>query len=139
MRKGFGLIEVLVALVVIMAIFMTAMRVSLLSTRTNRYSESVTYAAALGHTKLSSLKNLPADSSDLDLQWHMDPDNPIVCGNTPFYRFWQVKDLSVGKEITLYVAWDDYSREKARNFGSLTGLEESSCPSISYRDVFLKE
>lgn len=139
MKRGFSLIEVLVALVVTMAIFMAAMKVSILSTRTNRYSESITYASALGHTKLASLRNLPPDSSDLELQWHKDPDNPILCDSMRFYRFWQVNDLPMGKEVTLYVTWDDHFRGKARNFGSLTGLQESTCPRISFMDVVLKE
>ncbi|HQG32132.1 MAG TPA: prepilin-type N-terminal cleavage/methylation domain-containing protein, partial [Deltaproteobacteria bacterium] len=139
MRKGLSLIEVLVALAVTMAIFMVAMRVSILSTRTSRYSESLTYASALGHAKLMSLKSLPHDSPDLDLQWHKDPDNPILCGNVPFYRFWQVSDVPIGKEIILFVAWDDHLREKAQGFGSLASLQESGCAKISFKDVFLKE
>ncbi len=139
MRKGFSLIEVLVALAVTMAIFMVALRVSILSTHTNSHSESVTYASAMGHTKLVSLKNLSPDSPDLDLQWHKDPDNPILCGNVPFYRFWQVSDVPVGKEIVLYVAWDDNSREKSRSFDSLASLQESRCPKICFKDVLLKE
>jgi len=139
MRKGFSLIEVLVALVVTMAIFMVAMRVSILSVQTDRSSESITYASALGHTKLVSLKNLPADSSALDLEWHRDQDNPILCGNVRFYRFWQVSDVPLGREIALYVAWDDHLREKAQNFGSLTSLEESRCSRISFSDVLFEE
>lgn len=139
MSKGSSLIEVLVALVVIMGIFIAASKASILSIRTNRYSEAITYASALGHTKLVSLKSLPLDSSDLDINWHQDPENPIVCDNMRFYRFWQVNDSLIGREVHLYVAWDDHFRNKAQDFSSLTSLEESRCPRISFRDVFLKE
>ena len=137
--KGFTLIEVLVTLCVIMIFFVGISRISLLSTRTSRYSEDLTYATALGHAKLLGLKALPIDSPLMSLDWHQDPDNPLTCQNREFYRFWLVNDVSLGKEVRIYVAWKDKDRGTVYNFGSLADLTGSQCSKIDFADVFLKE
>lgn len=135
MNRGFSLVEVLTALMVTMAVFVTAAKLTILSVRSNAYSESLTYASVLGHTRLVSLKSLAADSPDLKAQRHEDAANPSTLGNRQFYCFWQVDKVSLGKRIVLHVAWDDGERPGARSLGSLESLEQSGCPYITFTTV----
>ncbi|MBN2299182.1 MAG: prepilin-type N-terminal cleavage/methylation domain-containing protein [Deltaproteobacteria bacterium] len=137
--KGFSLIEVLVALFVIMAFFAGISKITILSARSCRYSEDLSCAATLGHSKLIFLGSLQPGSSDLSLEWHQDPLNPIVMHNKDFYCFWQVTEVSVGKKVNLFVAWNDNLRGYAGNFDSLADLKGSSCPHIDFTDILLDE
>ncbi len=139
MKKGFSLIEVLIALLIFMIIFVSYMKISVLSIRSNRYSEDLTTASILAHTKLVALNNLPADSPEVSPAWHQDPENPIVLGNVCFYRFWEVNDITFGKQVKLFAVWDDRERSKAGGFGSLSDLQSSRCPVVSFRDILLYE
>lgn len=139
MKKGYSLLEVMIALLLIMIIFFAYMKISVLSIRSNRYSEDITTASVLAHTKLVSLKNLSAESAQLSPQWHQDPENPIVRENVSFYRFWEVTDIPLGKQVMLYVSWYDQTRSKPGHSGSLTDLQESRCPMVTFQDIFLAE
>jgi Tfp pilus assembly protein PilV len=137
--RGFALIEVMISLFIIMVFFVGISKISVLSTRSCAYSENLTYASVLGHSKLLALKQLPLDSSELSSNWHQDPENPIISNNKNYYRFWMVNTVSLGKEIRMFVAWDDTHREKASDFGSFEGLQSSTCPCVDFSDVFLQE
>ena len=138
MRKGLSLIEVLVALAVTMAIFMVAMR-----------CPSFRPAPAVIPNLSPIVRSRPCEAhvpeeppsrfAGPGFAVAQGPGQSILCGNVPFYRFWQVSDVPIGKEIILFVAWDDHLREKAQGFGSLASLQESGCAKISFKDVFLKE
>lgn len=135
MKKGFSLLEVMITLLVIMLIFLASARISVLNTRSSRYSEDLTHASVLGHTRLVKLKRLPLDSPDLETRWHKDDDNPLEYGQGRFYQFWQVDEAPEGRKVVLHVAWDESTRPEAKDFGSLAALEESGCPHISFHDV----
>jgi prepilin-type N-terminal cleavage/methylation domain-containing protein len=139
MRKGFSLIEVLVALFITMIIFMSVIKISVLSLRSNSYSESITYASILGHMKLGSLKHQSFDSAELKPQWHRDSLNPISYETKQFYRFWSVYDVSAGKKVILYTAWVD--GERGINGGAVTmeDIQNGHCPNISFSDIFIKD
>jgi len=137
--KGFSLIEVLVALFLIMTCFAGISKIMILSARSCRYSEDLSYASAFGHSKLVFLESLQPESSDLSLDWHQDPLNPIVLQNKDFYCFWMITKVAVGKKVNLFVAWNDNIRGDVKNFGSLADLQDSKCPHIDFTDIFLKE
>jgi prepilin-type N-terminal cleavage/methylation domain-containing protein len=137
--RGFTLIEVLIALCVIMVFFVGISKISVLTTRSSRYSEDLTYATALGHSKLLGLKAVPISSPSMSLDWHQDPGNPLSCQNKEFYRFWLVSKVSLGKEVRMYVAWKDKEKDSVYNFGSLADLTGSQCSKIDFADVFLQE
>ncbi len=137
--KGFSLIEVLVALFVIMVFFAGISKMMILSARSCRYSEDLSCAATLGHSKMILLGSLPHDSPELSSDWHQDPSNPVVMGNKDFYCFWQITDVPLGRKVNLFVAWNDSRSEKAENFGSPADLEDSTCPHIDFTDILLKE
>jgi prepilin-type N-terminal cleavage/methylation domain-containing protein len=137
--RGFTLIEVLIALCVIMVFFVGISKISVLTTRSSRYSEDLTYATTLGHSKLLGLKAVPTSSPLMSLDWHQDPDNPLSCQNKEFYRFWLVSKVPLGKEVRMYVAWKDKEKDSVYNFGSLGDLTGSQCSKIDFTDVFLVE
>ena len=137
--RGFTLIEVLVTLCIIMIFFVGISKIAVLSTRSCRYSDDLTYAAALAHSKLLGFKVLEMDSQEMSVAWHQDPDNPIDWHNKKFYRFWQVSAVPLGKEVKMYIAWDEPHRETLREFTSLAELKDSKCPCIDFTDVFLTE
>ena len=137
--RGFSLIEVLVTLCVIMVFFVGISKIAVLSTRSCSYSEDLTYATTLGHSKLLGLKTLKLDSLEMSLAWHQDPGNPIGWQNKEYYRVWQVREVPPGEEAKMYIAWNDSQRGTLRNFTSLEDLKSSKCPCIDFADVFLQE
>jgi len=137
--KGFSLIEVLVALFVIMVFFAGISKLTILSVRSCRYSQDLTYASALGHSKLVALSSLQPGSSDLSLDWHQDPLNPTVLQGKHFHCFWQIEEDPLGRKVNLFVAWGDNLRDRVRNFGSLDDLKGSTCAHIDFTDIVLIE
>lgn len=131
MKKGFGLVEVMIALMIISVVIIAVTRMFMVSTRTNTYAESLTYASALGHSRLVSLKALAYDAPELQDGWHRDTGNPIREGERRFYVFWSVQTQENGKAITAYTAWDDQS--EARDFGSADALLNSGCGHVEFR------
>ena len=137
MKRGIALIEVLVALFLCMILFAAAARLSLTAIRGGADAEARTYASVMGHSKLSSLLNLPYTAAELEPRWHADPGNPLRGGRIPFYRFWQVDGVEGGKRVVLFVAWDSGSRTGAEDLGSLADAETSGCPKVSFRGILL--
>jgi prepilin-type N-terminal cleavage/methylation domain-containing protein len=133
MKRGFGLVEVMVALVVIAIFIVAVTRMYMASTRVSAYADNLTYASALGHTKLLFLKALPYDARELDAGWHRDPGNPIQEGGRTFYLFWSVLMQPKKKEITVYAAWND--RGQADNFGAQAELQGSGCAHVEFRGL----
>lgn len=139
MNKGYSLIEVMVSLLILMVVFVAVSKVVVLGIRSNGYSEALTVASVLGHTKLIALNNLPSLSPNLDLKWHEDPDNPIKLDNTLYYRFWEVNENSLGKQVYLYVVWDDHRRSFPGKFNSLAEIKSSGFPVVVFSDLFPHE
>jgi prepilin-type N-terminal cleavage/methylation domain-containing protein len=137
MRKGFTLIEVMIALFILMICIVAFARMQLVCIHAKGYSERLTRATVLGSARLSILRIEPFTIQDLQTGWHLDQDNPIKYGKVDFYRFWSVKDVAEGKDVMMYIAWGD--KVQVRNFGSLEELNSSSCPKISLRELFLNQ
>ncbi|MCK9264739.1 MAG: prepilin-type N-terminal cleavage/methylation domain-containing protein [Deltaproteobacteria bacterium] len=133
--RGFSLLEVLVALLVIMLLFTAGARISILSTRSGSYARDHTCAAVLGHTGLVRLAGLDYGSPELRAGWHRDPANPIEYGGrSGYYRFWQIDESSMGKQVVLFVTWNEGAR-KASDFGSQVSLKESGCPQVWFSEI----
>jgi prepilin-type N-terminal cleavage/methylation domain-containing protein len=139
MNRGFTLIEVLVALILCMIIFLGAMRLSIFTIRSGSYAEALTFASVYGHTKLASLVNEPYTAADLQPRWHQDPANPTSHDGFIFYRFWKVDEVETGKKVVLYIAWDSSAGERAADFGSEDDLKGSRCSKISFSDMLFKD
>lgn len=135
MNRGFSLLEVLVALLVIMLLFTAGAKISILSTRSGSYARDHTLAAVLGHAGLVRLAGLDHGSPELRAGWHRDPANPIEYnGRGGYYRFWQIDESPMGKQVVLFVVWNEGVR-KASDFGSLVSLKESGCPQVSFSEI----
>lgn len=135
MSRGFSLLEVLVALLLIMLLFTAAAKISILATRSGSYAQDHTCAAVLGHTGLVRLAGLDYGSPELRAGWHRDPANPIEFGGRGgYYRFWQIDESPKGKQVVFSVAWDEGAR-KAADFGSQISLKESGCPQASFSEI----
>jgi prepilin-type N-terminal cleavage/methylation domain-containing protein len=139
MRKGFTLIEVMIALCIIMICVLTTSKLSLISFQSKSYGEHLTNATILGNSRLDFLQRLPMNSPELRKSWHRDPMNPIRKASIEYYRFWLVDDLPKGKEVTIYVAWHDKQMGMAHNFGSPEDLMASRCPRVDMGEFINKE
>ena len=125
MKRGFGLVEVLVSLVIITVALSAATRLFIVSTRTGAYADSLTYAASLAHSRLQMLKAAAFDDPALGPGWHTDAGNPTYVDERPYYLAWSVSARGTGKNITMYAAWTD--RGEAGNFASADNLISSGC------------
>lgn len=139
MKNGFSLIEVLVALLIIVIMFMGIMKISILSLRANAYSEALTHASVLGHTKLVHLKGQGIECRELRPEWHQDPLNPIISNSIRFYRFWQVHEMAAGKRVEMYTAWVDPVRREQGAPVSAADMRSGNWPHIVMTDIFLRE
>jgi len=128
--RGFTLIEVMISLCLIMLCIFSVSKLLLLVFRSESYGECVTRATVLGNAQLNLLRCRPMASPDLKRDWHQDRSNPIKSGAAEFYRFWAVDDLPRGKEVTVFVAWNDRLMDKAADFASMDDLKTSRCPKI---------
>jgi prepilin-type N-terminal cleavage/methylation domain-containing protein len=137
MRKGFTLIEVMIALCILMICIVAFARMQLVCIHAQGYGERLTRATVLGSAMLSSLRNERFTIQDLQSGWHPDQYNPIKEGNVNFYRFWSVMDVAEGKDVMMYIAWGD--KTKIGNFGSFEELNSSHCPRIDLRELFLSQ
>jgi prepilin-type N-terminal cleavage/methylation domain-containing protein len=135
MRKGFTLIEVMIALCILMISAVAFARMQLVCIHARGYGEHLTRATTLGSASISALRNRKSTIQDLQAGWHTDQNNPIEEGNADFYRFWSVTDVAEGKDVVMYIAWGD--KAKVWNFGSFKELDSSHCPRIDLRELFL--
>ena len=139
MKKGFTLIEVLISLCILMICILAFTKMNLACIHAKAYGERLTRATVLGNTKLCALRAQSLTLSDFHEGWHQDQNNPLKVGETTFYRFWTALDRIYGKDVIIFVAWDDKTRAKVRDFSSLEELKSSSCPCISLEEVFLNQ
>jgi Tfp pilus assembly protein PilV len=139
MKKGFTLMEVMISLCIVMICVVTLSKLMILAFRSKSYSECLTHAVVLGHSKLVSLESMPITSPDLSKSWHQDLTNPLNVDNREYYRFWIVDDAPQGKEVSIYVAWHDQEMGRAGDFGSLEDLNASRCPRIELSEFISKE
>jgi prepilin-type N-terminal cleavage/methylation domain-containing protein len=135
MRRGFTLIEVMIALLILMICIVAFAKMQLVCIHAKGYGERLTRATVLGSSTLSILRNGRFTIQDLRGGWHSDQNNPIKEGNVDFYRFWSVTDNAEGKDVMMYIAWGDNAR--IWNFGSFEELNSSHCPRIGLHELFL--
>lgn len=137
MRKGFSLIEVMIALCILMISALAFFRMHLVCIQARAYAESHTRASVLGSSKMAHLDSLQASAPELSLEWHRDQDNPIMDNGIQYWRFWIVREAPQGTYATVYVAWTDKTRGKAADFGSEELLAAALCPKVSFRELLL--
>lgn len=137
MKKGFSLIEVMIALCILMVSAMAFFRMHMVCTQARAYADCLTRATVLGSSRMLHLDSLPATAPDLTEEWHQDPGNPITDSGMQFYRFWIVRNATEGKEATVYVAWSDRTRARASNFASEEEIVAARCPKVSFNELLV--
>lgn len=135
MRRGFSLIEVMVALCILMVSVLAFFRMHQAGVRAGSYAECLTRATALASSEMMLLGSLPYAAPELEQAWHQDPGNPITDGGMRFFRFWILRENSGGKDATVYVAWSDKGRVPARNFASQEEIDAVPCPKIAVSEL----
>ena len=73
MKKGFSLIEVMIALCILMVSAMAFFRMHMVCTQARAYADCLTRATVLGSSRMLHLDSLPATAPDLTEEWHQDP------------------------------------------------------------------
>lgn len=136
-RKGFSLVEVMVALCLLMVSALAFFRMHVVCIQARAYGENLTRASVLGSSCMAHLGSLPSSAPELTPQWHQDPGNPIMDSGVPFYRFWIIRETPRGRDATVYVAWTDRPRGRAADFVSEEQVASASCPKISFRELLL--
>jgi type IV pilus assembly protein PilV len=100
-KKGFSLIEVLVALVILSIAILATAGLMVTTTKNNSFGNNMTEAATLAQDKMEELLVTP---------WgDISTNNDEVPGSTGFRftRNWNVADAGLLKTITVTVHWDD--------------------------------
>ncbi len=134
MKKGFSLIEVLVAIALVFFITCGTVRFLMASNRCGIDSNYSTFASVAAHTKLVSLKKVPAADQDISIGWHEDRDNPIKHGHMNYYRFWRVSlNKDGGRSINVHVTWSN--TETPGKVSSEEGLKGCARAAVEFKGI----
>jgi len=136
-KRGFSLIEVMIALCILMISSLAFFLMHLVCIKARSYAECHTRAAVLGSSWMMHLDSMAAAAPELAEEWHQDPGNPIAECGRQYYRFWVVRQVAEGREATVYVAWDHSNRAGTLNFGSEGEIDASRCQKISFNEILV--
>ena len=107
-EKGFSLLELLIALVVLSVGLLGMAEMQVTSISGNAFSNNVTIATGLAQNKIEELKKLPNSDATLSAGDH---DEGLLPGAAIVSRSYTVNDLSAEvKQITVSVRWTDRSQ-----------------------------
>ncbi len=106
-ERGFSLIEIVVALVLLSIGILAIAGMQMASVRGNFFSSNISQAALLALDQLETLKNQDITSADLRRGTH----TPQAIPGTIFSRGWNVSDVpgTTSISITMTVTWSDPS------------------------------
>jgi type IV pilus assembly protein PilV len=121
-RRGFTLMELLVALVVLTTGLFALVGLLNTATRQNRTSQNLTTAVVLAEQKLEVFKNTPFTSLSLVTD-QADPGNPLNGAGLQggiFNRYWTIKNYSPNVyQVTLTISWTDQLGSRSYSFDTL--------------------
>ena len=104
-EKGFSLLELVIALVILSVGLLGAAEMQVASVSGNAFSNNVAIATRLAQNKIEQLKKLPYSDAVLGAGDH---DEGTLPETTIFSRSYNVNDLSVEvKQIAVTVRWTD--------------------------------
>ena len=88
-RRGFTLIEVMVAVVVLSIGLLAVVKMSMMYMNSNTYNNQSAACTIYAQEKMEELLDLSAADTDLNVGTHSDASNPV---RSTFNRFWTVTD-----------------------------------------------
>jgi len=104
-KKGFSLLELLIALVILAVGLLGVAGMQVTSISGNAFSNNVTIATGLAQSRIEELKKLPNSDAALSAGDH---DEGLLPGTAIFSRSTNVNDLSPEvKQVTVTVRWTD--------------------------------
>ena len=104
-KKGFSLLELLIALLILSVGLLGAAEMQVTSISGNAFSNKLTVATGLAQSKIEELKKLPNSDAALSAGDH---DEGLLPGTAIFSRSTNVNDLSPEvKQVTVTVRWTD--------------------------------
>ncbi len=110
--KGFTLIEVMIALLILAVGLLALMTMQIVSIKANAFSSEMTYSTMLAQQQLETLKNVPFTDANLTGATPPTPPPlhtllPIIDSKGGSYSVsWQVEDTTANmKKITIDVTW----------------------------------
>ena len=104
-KKGFSLLELLIALVILSVGLLGAAQMQVTSISGNAFSNNLTVATGLAQSRIEELKKLPNSDAALSAGDH---DEGLLTGTAIFSRSTNVNDLSPEvKQVTVTVRWTD--------------------------------
>ena len=107
-KKGFSLLELLIALVILAVGLLGVAGMQVTSISGNAFSNNVTIATGLAQSRIEELKKLPNSDAALSVGDH---DEGLLPGTAIFSRSTNVNDLSPEvKQVTVTVRWTDKSQ-----------------------------
>ena len=121
-QKGFTLLEVMIAVLIMSIGILGLAGLQIVATRTNSFSNQMTVGITLGQDKLEELRNLAYDDTQLSAGTHPDSGNPIKgVGDMGFNRSWSVAEDAVNslKTITVTVQWPDPGNSHSVQFTTI--------------------
>lgn len=134
MKKGFSLIEIMVAILLVCVISAGAVRMLLASNSAGRESTQRTYASVMAKSMLISLQNSSAGNVDINPGWHTDSYNPLVQDNIEYSRYWSVSLNNDGSMVmNVYVAWTN--NESSKTYSSEKELLKDSVYCVRYKGI----
>ena len=111
-QKGFTLIEVMIALVILATGLLALMTMQIVSIRANAFSSEMTYSTILGQRQLETLKYEGFSHSDLTAGNHTYTPSPpslpplVDSKGATYSMSWTVTDTTANmKTINLTVTW----------------------------------
>jgi type IV pilus modification protein PilV len=116
MNKGFTLVEVLVALVILLVGILGLAPLFVSSPRYNQSSHAVTEASTFAQSKFEELKL--ANYSDIVT----GQDNIEGSTKTNFTRRWAVTDNGSSKTVICTISWKDWTQHELQFFYAYSGL-----------------
>lgn len=124
---GFGLVEVLVALGLLMLILTGACRLASFNLKTAAAADRMTYAAHLANAKLVELEI----QRDLKPGWYSDAANPIALNGQTFARYWNISVTAAGLNAEVFVSYADGAR--SLTLGASGPQDLASGPSLNLK------